>query len=262
MKINFKAASLFIGLQCLTAMAELVEDSTFVNVEALKAKKVSKGDLKTYENDSDDEEVYTETTEVVTVESTYDKFYDKVKHSIAKVSNGTSTFYGAVIKDKSGIYVITDKNSVNKGNITIKMLEGEEALSFSVVNVADGLIRFTLQAPYPKSLKPVVQMSQKIKPDKTISLAAISFDYGSAPEMTIGKGKSKNNTCEITSQLRRCRPGSPLFSSKGQLFGVIGWKASGNVGLTINSQKEWIPVKYPFPKPKRKKRRKVYDYDS
>lgn len=264
MKANFIIAGLLTGLPCLTTTAESIDDSIFVSAEALQPKKVAKSDVGAYENDSDDEEVYTEATEVVTVENTYDKFYDKVKHSIVKVSNGTSTFYGAVVKDNKGIYVVTDKSSVKEGTITIKPLEGKANLKIDSAKATDSLMCFKIKAPFPKQLNPVA-LSNTFKVHKTVSLAAVSFDYGDDPEMTTGKGRGKGGVCEITSQLRRCRPGSPLFSPKGQLFGIIGWKATGNVGLTVNTQKKWIPVKYPFevPKPSRKKKaRKGSRYDS
>ncbi len=255
MKASFIVAGLLAGLPCLTIEAESADDSIFVSVEALQPKKVSKAEVGEYTNDSEDEEMYSETTEVVTAENSYDKFYDKVKNSIVKVSNGTSTFYGAVVKDPKGIYVVTDKSSVSKGKITIKTLEGNGSLNIASAKETNDLICFKLKAPYPKQLNPVA-LSKTFKANKTVSLAAVSFDYGDFPEMTTGKGKKKGAVCEITSQLRRCRPGSPLFSPKGQLFGIIGWKASGNVGIAVNSNKKWIPKKYPFEEPKPTKKRK------
>lgn len=227
-----------LSIAACTAYTGTVDD-LFVSASSITDEKRSN-------ESAEDEEVYDADTVVVDKENSYNKFYNKVKNSIAKISVDGSSFYGVVVKDKTGIYVISDKNSTLNGkNVSVSMLDNSKKLHVQNANVSNDLVSFKLKAPLPKQLNPI-EVEKRINTVKAVSLAAVSFDYGDEPEVNAGKGKGSGDRCQISSELRRCRPGSPLFSPSGKLFGIVGWNPKGNVGLTIHSQKRWKSVAYPF----------------
>ncbi len=238
------------------------EQSSFFKVDTKKAVTASRKEVKEYSGDeSSDEEVYDNETVVISVEKHYSNFFAKTKNSIVSISNGNSTFYGVVTRSKKGIYVVTDRSSATENpKVTIKTLSGEK-LKIDTVTSCDKLVSFKLKAPFPNKLKPVDTV-ESLKRKKSLALGAFSFDYGDEPEMTIGKGiMRKNGECEISSKLRRCRPGTPLFTAKGTLFGVTTWNPSGNIGVALESQQnQWSPIKYPF-KVVTKKSKKYSSYN-
>lgn len=254
-----------------TAPVAKVEQSTVSNKISVKTPKpidkldlsnVVKGtkkDLTRYKaSEFEDEEVYGSKTQIISLEKDYDNFYKKVKDSIVKIKNKNTTFYGVVTKDRQGIHVISDLDTANDSAIvTIKTLTGEE-LNVDSARKSGQLVAFKIKEPFPSTLKPMPTIT--VPKGKVISLGAFSFDYGNEPEMTLGKGRIGNNgKCEISSNLRRCRPGTALFNSKGQLYGISTWTPTGNAGSYIGMNINWSAAQYPFKVAVAKKRRNKYN---